>query len=253
MESESRRFSLAERATVSPVTIRERLGKLDWPAIEASLWDRGYALTPPLLTAAECRRLIALYADARRFRKTVDMARLRFGVGQYKYFLDPLPRLVGDLRSHGYRHLAPIANRWLEALGGKPRFPDTLAELRALCAAHGQSQPTPLLLRYERGGYNRLHQDLYGEIAFPLQMTGFLSRPGEDFRGGAFLLVESEPRAQLRGDAIEGERGSLVIFPTRERPVKGAQRIRRARMRHGLASVTAGSRHALGVIFHDAR
>jgi len=235
------------------MTIGERLARLDWRAIESSLWERGYATTPPLLNAAECRRLVTLYEDERRFRKHVDMARLRFGVGDYKYFRDPLPTLVRDLRAHGYRHLAPIANGWLEALGERRRFPRTLRELRALCASHGQTQPTPLVLRYTAGGYNCLHQDLYGEIAFPLQMTCFLSQPGEDFDGGEFLLVESEPRVQSRGEAIAAERGEIVIFPTRERPVRGKQRVRRARMRHGLSRVRSGSRYALGIIFHDAR
>jgi len=235
------------------VTIAERLRRLDWQALEASLWERGYARTPPVLTPAECRSVIAIYEDERSFRKRVDMARLRFGVGDYKYFRDPLPRLVRELRVHGYRRLAPIANSWLAALGERPRFPATLGEFRALCAERGQTQPTPLVLRYRSGGYNCLHQDLYGELAFPLQMTCFLSQPGKDFSGGAFLLVESEPRAQSRGDAIDAEQGEIVIFPTRERPVRGKHRVRRARMRHGLSRVTAGSRFALGIIFHDSR
>jgi uncharacterized protein len=235
------------------MTIAERLRRLDWQALEASLWERGYARTPAILTAAECRSVIAMYDDDRRFRKTIDMARLRFGIGDYKYFRNPLPPLVRDLRVHGYRHLAPIANRWLEALRERFRFPAALSEFRALCAARGQTQPTPLVLRYRAGGYNRLHQDLYGELAFPLQMTCFVSRPGEDFCGGAFLLVESEPRAQSRGEAIDAEQGEIVIFPTRERPVAGKQRIRRARMRHGLSRVTEGSRFALGIIFHDSK
>lgn len=234
------------------MTIRERLRALDWNAIEHSLWERGFAKTPPLLTTPECRSLIDLYANDRRFRKHVDMARLRFGIGDYKYFRDPLPPLVRALRMHGYRHLAPIANGWLEALGAGRRFPDTLGELRRQCAARGQTEPTPLVLRYEKDGYNRLHQDLYGDLAFPLQMTCFLSQPGEDFAGGEFLLLESEPRAQSRAEVIAGERGEIVIFPTRERPIRGKHRVRRARMRHGLARLESGSRYALGIIFHDA-
>jgi uncharacterized protein len=235
------------------MTIGERLARLDWTALEASLWERGYALTPAVLSAGECRALVRSFADDRRFRKHVDMRRLRFGAGDYKYFADPLPKLVRDLRLHGYRHLAPIANRWLDALGRPPCFPAKLEGLRKLCAAHGQTHPTPLVLRYEIGGYNRLHQDLYGEVAFPLQMTCFLSRPGVDFEGGAFLLVENEPRTQSRGEAIAGARGAIVIFATRERPARGARGIRRVRMRHGLSTVTLGSRYALGIIFHDAR
>ncbi len=238
---------------MSPMTIRERLRRLDWRALEESIWERGYARTPPILSEDECRSLIAVYADTGRFRKHVDMARLRFGVGDYRYFREPLPPLVRELRVHGYRLLAPIVNRWFDAYGDHRRFPDTLREFRAACAARGQTEPTPLLLRYGEGGYNRLHQDLYGELAFPLQMTCFLSQPGRDFGGGEFLLVESEPRAQSRGEAIAGELGEIVIFPTRERPIRGKQRVRRARMRHGLSRVTSGSRYALGVIFHDAR
>lgn len=235
------------------MTIRDRLARLDWGALEAALWERGHAMTPPVLSARECRDLARSFSDDRRFRKHVDMARLRFGLGDYKYFADPLPPVVRDLRVHAYRHLAPIANRWREALGEAPLYPATLEGLRALCRTHGQTKPTPLVLRYRAEGYNRLHQDLYGEVAFPLQMTVFLSRPGVDFDGGAFLLVESEPRTQSRGEAILGERGALVIFPTRERPVRGARRMRRARMRHGLSPVTRGTRYALGIIFHDAR
>ena len=234
------------------MTIRERLQRLDWKSIEASLWDLGYAKTRPLLSASECRRLIALDAQERHFRKRIDMARLRFGVGSYAYFRSPLPPLVKELRVHGYRHLAPIANRWAEALGDQNRFPAGLASFLARCAEHGQRKPTPLVLRYQAGGYNRLHQDLYGEVAFPLQITCFLSRRDVDFRGGEFLLVESEPRIQSRAEVIPGEQGELLIFPTRERPVRGKRGFRRARMRHGLARLAAGSRYALGIIFHDA-
>jgi uncharacterized protein len=241
-----------KRDNLGEMRIGERLRRLDWRSIEAALWERGFARTPPVLTAAECRDVIALYEDDRHFRKRIDMERLRFGIGDYKYFRDPLPALVRELRLHGYRYLAPIANRWLEALGQSPRFPSTLPEFRAECAARDQTQPTPLVLRYESGGYNRLHQDLYGDLAFPLQMTCFLSRPGEDFAGGQFLLVESEARAQSRAEVIPGELGEMVIFPTRERPVRGKHRVRRARMRHGLARVESGSRYALGIIFHDA-
>lgn len=235
------------------MTIRDRLRKLDWKSIEDSLGELGYARTPPILRASECASLIALEDQDRRFRKRVDMARLRFGVGTYGYFQNPLPPQVRDLRVHGYRHLAPIANRWLEAFGETSRFPASLASFLTRCAEHGQTKPTPLVLRYQAGGYNRLHQDLYGEVAFPLQITCFLSRRGSDFRGGELVLVESEPRAQSRAEVIPGEQGELVIFPTRERPVRGKRGFRRVRMRHGLARVTAGSRYALGIIFHDAK
>jgi hypothetical protein len=181
------------------------------------------------------------------------MARYRFGVGDYKYFAEPLPPVVAALREHAYPPLAGTANRWMAALGARERFPDDLAALRRLCARHGQTKPTPLLLHYEAGGYNCLHRDLYGDVAFPLQLTVFLSRRGEDYTGGEFLLLEQRPRAQSRGEAIAPEQGEMVIFTTRDRPVKGARRYFRAAMRHGVSTVASGTRYTLGVIFHDAK
>jgi hypothetical protein len=180
------------------------------------------------------------------------MARHRFGAGDYRYFAEPLPPLVRDLRVHAYPPLAAVANRWAAWLGEPARYPDTLDGLRALCARHGQTKPTPLLLHYEAGGYNRLHQDLYGEVAFPLQLTVFLSRRGADYEGGDFLLVEQRPRAQSRGEAIATEQGEIVVFTTRHRPAAGARGHRRVTMRHGVSTVTRGTRYTLGVIFHDA-
>jgi len=233
--------------------INERLLALDWRAIEASLWESGYARTGPLLAPAECAELIALYADDSRFRSRVDMARYRFGVGEYKYFAHPLPPLVQALREGAYPPLAAIANRWEAALGSTTRHPPDLASLLARCRRRGQDKPTPLLLRYEAGGYNCLHQDLYGEVVFPLQLTGFLSRRGADYTGGDFLLVEQRPRAQSRGEAIATEQGEIVIFTTRWRPVQGARGYHRAAMRHGVSRILTGSRYTLGVIFHDAK
>lgn len=233
--------------------IEERLAALDWAAIEASLWERGFAATPRVLSAAECAALVALYSDDARFRKTVDMERHRFGAGEYRYFRDPLPPLVQALRTHAYRHLAPVANAMERALGRPARFPASLGALRALCRRRGQPLPTPLLLRYEAGGYNCLHRDLYGPLVFPLQLACFLSQPGRDYQGGAFLLVEQRPRSQSIGDALLPAQGELVIFATSERPAPGARGFRRAGMRHGVARVTAGLRYTLGVIFHDAK
>jgi hypothetical protein len=233
--------------------IGERVRRLEWDAIERSLAEVGFAKTPPLLTPAECEALVALYADDGRFRSRVDMARYRFGEGDYKYFRHPLPAVVGALRQALYAGLAPIANRWEEALGSRRRYPPALAGLRALCARHGQTRPTPLLLHYEAGGYNCLHQDLYGDVAFPLQITAFLSRRGVDYEGGDFLLVEQRPRAQSRGEAIHTEQGELVIFPTRHRPVRGARGFHRTTMRHGVSTITRGIRYTLGIIFHDAK
>jgi len=236
-----------------PAAVADRVASLDWDAVERSLWERGYALTPPLLSPAECRELVAMYGDDGRFRSRVDMARYRFGEGDYKYFAHPLPRLVADLRRHFYPPLARVADRWEAALGSRRRYPPDLDGLLARCRRAGQTKPTPLLLHYEAGGYNRLHQDLYGEVAFPLQLTCFLSRRDVDYRGGEFLLVESRPRAQSRGEAIATEQGEILVFTTRFRPVAGARGHYRATVRHGVSRVTAGARYTLGVIFHDAK
>lgn len=232
--------------------MRERLDALDWGAIEPLLWESGFAKTPSILTPAECQEIIALYPDDGRFRSRIDMRRYRFGEGEYKYFAHPLPPIVSALREGLYERLAPVANAWEQALGSRRRYPPTLAGLLAVCARHGQTRPTPLLLHYEAGGYNCLHQDLYGEIAFPLQVTCFLSRRGVDYDGGEFLLVESRPRAQSVGHAVVTEQGEAVIFTTRTRPARGARGFYRTTMRHGVSRLTRGTRYALGVIFHDA-
>jgi hypothetical protein len=232
--------------------VAARVDALDWDALERALWEWGYARTAPLLTPVECAHLVALYADARRFRSRIEMARYRFGVGDYQYFAHPLPPVVAALRARLYPPLAAIANRFERALGSRLRHPETLPALLERCARRGQTKPTPLLLHYEAGGYNCLHQDVYGAVVFPLQVTAFLSRRGVDYEGGEFLLVEQRPRAQARGEAIATEQGELVIFPTRHRPVRGARGWLRAGMRHGVSRVTRGARYTLGVIFHDA-
>jgi hypothetical protein len=234
-------------------TIKERLETLDWLAIEQALWERGYAKTPPVLTPDECAGLINLYGDDAKFRSRIDMARHRFGVGEYKYFADPLPPLVQTLRTHMYPPLAAIANRWMKALRSVERFPADLPGLLAHCRKHGQIKPTPLLLYYEAEGYNCLHQDLYGEVVFPLQLACFLSRRDRDYTGGEFLLVEQRPRAQSRGEAITPEQGEIIIFTTRYRPAAGTRGYYRAQMRHGVSRVISGSRYTLGVIFHNAK
>ena len=217
-----------------PMTLKKRIERLDWPALEQSLWERGYAKTPVVLTPNECSKLISLYRDEAQFRSRIDMARHRFGVGEYKYFADPLPPLVQELRTVMYPFLAPIANRWMEALRLSERFPLTLDEFLLHCAAHGQKRPTPLLLYYETNGYNCLHQDLYGEVVFPLQLACFLSRRERDYTGGAFLLVEQRPRAQSRGEAITPEQGEVIVFTTCYRPAAGTRGYYRAQMRHGV-------------------
>ena len=233
-------------------SIADRLGGLDWAAIGASLDEWGFARTPSLLTGEECAMLRTLYGEDARFRSRVDMARFRFGVGEYKYFAAPLPPAVEELRLHAYPPLAAVANRWEAALGTRSRHPDSLAGLIALCARRGQRKPTPLLLRYEAGGYNCLHQDIYGDVVFPIQLTVLLSEPGKDFQGGEFLLVEQRPRAQSRGSVVPLEQGEAVIFTTRYRPVVGARGAYRANMRHGVSRLLGGERFTLGVIFHNA-
>jgi hypothetical protein len=233
--------------------IRDRLAALDWSALERSLWEHGYAKTPPVLAPEECAELIGLYRDETRFRSRVDMARLRFGVGEYKYFAAPLPPLVEALRVHAYPPLAAIANQWEVALGTAVLHPPELRGLLARCRKKGQTKPTPLMLHYETGGYNCLHQDLYGEVVFPLQLTCFLSRRGVDYDGGDFLLVEQRPRAQSKGESIATEQGEILLFTTRYRPVQTTRGYYRAAMRHGVSRLTRGERYTLGVIFHDAK
>ncbi|MGH9750966.1 MAG: 2OG-Fe(II) oxygenase [Candidatus Polarisedimenticolia bacterium] len=233
--------------------LERRLAGIDWTAVAAALDRDGCALVPALLRPAECAAIAGLYAEDHRFRGRVDMEPRRLGVGDYKYFARPLPPLVRRLQAALYPPLARIANGWMEALRAPRRFPPALAGLRALCRRHGQTRPTPLLLHYEAGGYNRLHQDLYGAVAFPIQATIALARPGADYHGGEFLLVEQRARMQSRGSAIALDRGTMILFPARERPVRGARGVQRAIMRHGVSTVTAGTRYTLGLIFHDAR
>jgi hypothetical protein len=233
--------------------LRGRIERLDWERIEGSLNEAGYATTAPLLSAGQCASLIGLYPDRERFRKKVDMTRLRFGVGEYKYFAAPLPPIVEELRAACYPHLAPIANRWRHALDASaaPLASDLAGFLRG-CADHGQSKPTPLMLRYEAGGYNCMHQDIYGEIIFPLQITVALSGREVDYSGGEFLLLEDRPRAQARCSAVTLERGEAIIFPASFRPLRGLRGYYRARMRHGVSPLRHGIRYTLGIIFHNA-
>jgi hypothetical protein len=204
------------------MSVTGRLQAEDWEKVESALGQRPYARLRARLTPGECEGLVALYDDDRHFRSRVDMRRHRFGEGEYKYFARPLPPLVEELRALAYPRLAAIANGWMSALRSPERFEPSLDEFLARCARAGQSRPTPLLLRYEAGGYNCLHQDVYGSVAFPLQLVAFLSRPGEDYTGGEFLLVEQRPRAQSIGEAFTAERGEMVVFTNRLRPVAGA-------------------------------
>ena len=244
---------MSPRGLTAASSVETRLQRIDWEAIARGLGDQGWATTPPLLTAAECAELIALYPEDGRFRSRVDMARFRFGEGEYKYFANPLPPTVLDLRRHAYPRLAPIADAWSMALGGKPTHPPDLDGFLAICAERGQTRPTPLLLRYEAGGYNCLHQDLYGEISFPLQMVFLLGQQGRDWEGGEFILVEQQPRAQSRPQVVLADCGQAILFTTRYRPVKGSRGYYRVNLRHGVSRVHCGMRYTLGIIFHDAK
>lgn len=233
--------------------VRERVDDLDWDDLNAQLDEAGHAVTPARLTAGECADLAGLF-DGGRFRSTIDMARHRFGDGRYRYFDHPLPGLIAALRASFYPHLAVVANRWSERLRGEtPVFPLEHAQLLQRCRQAGQTRPTPLILRYGPGDWNALHQDLYGEVFFPFQILTVLSERGTDYDGGEFVLLEQRPRAQSRAHVLTPPPGAFVIFPTRERPARGRNGYHRVGIRHGVSTVTAGSRTALGVIFHDAR
>jgi hypothetical protein len=235
-----------------PSPVARRAAGIEWEKVAADLDETGCARTGKLLDAAECRRLRSLYGNDRAFRSRVVMARHGFGQGEYRYLDYPLPDTVQALRETMYPPLAGIANRWREWLGQQPVFPAALSGYLDDCRKHGQSRPTPLILRYTDGDFNCLHQDLYGDMVFPLQVTVLLSDPVRDFGGGEFMLVENRPRRQARGRVVTLRRGEAVIFPVNHRPVPGRQGYYRATMRHGVSPLVNGERFALGVIFHDA-
>jgi len=243
----------AKRSAHTPRVV-QRIKALDWTAAEQSLSERGYAITVPILSPDECASLAALYNDASRFRSHIVMERYRFGVGDYKYFANPLPELVAELRSSAYPHLAEVANHWAEAFGERtPPYPREHAAFLKTCHEAGQTKPTPLMLHYEAGGYNCLHQDLYGEVSFPLQMVFLLGQQDRDWEGGEFILVEQQPRAQSKPQVVIADQGQAIIFTTRYRPVKGSRGYYRVNLRHGVSRVHRGTRYTLGIIFHDAK
>lgn len=236
-----------------PPSVASRLASLDWERVTADLDNGGRALASGLLSPEECESLAALYGDATRFRSRVVMARHGYGRGEYQYFAYPLPPLIADLRSAFYARLLAIANRWNEAMRIDVRYPPTHAEFLERCHRAGQERPTPLLLSYQAGDYNCLHQDLYGEHMFPLQAAILLSRPGEDFTGGEFALTEQRPRMQSRVEVVPLRQGDAVIFAVNQRPVRGARGVYRVKMRHGVSTVHSGTRLTAGVILHDSR
>ena len=230
-----------------------RQHEIDWDRVHLPLDERGFALIPSVLTKKSCEEVAGYYDDEERFRSRIDMSRYAFGRGEYKYFNYPLPEIVQQLRSSIYPRLAPLANQWSERLGNKRRYPESLSDFIGHCHRAGQKRPTPLLLKYGAGDFNCLHQDLYGELAFPFQVTFFLSRYGRDFEGGEFVLAEQRPRRQSRVEVLSPEQGDAVIFSVHHRPIRGARGYYRATLRHGVSTVHSGRRYTLGIIFHDAK
>lgn len=232
--------------------VASQLAALDWQRISDDLGMQGYAVIPGLLTSEQCASLVGLYPTQGLFRSRVIMSRHGYGRGEYQYFKYPLPDLVASLRTALYPQLAPIANRWNDLLKIDVRFPDTHQQFIERCHAAGQLRPTPLLLQYEGGDYNCLHQDLYGEHVFPLQLAALLSQPGRDFTGGEFILTEQRPRMQSRAEVVPLGQGDAVVFAVHHRPVQGTRGVYRVNMRHGVSRLRSGHRHTLGVILHDA-
>jgi hypothetical protein len=232
--------------------IAEKIAVLDWATATGDLDNNGYAILPAVLTPGQCEAFIARYADDSLYRKRVVMERHQYGKGEYKYFNYPLPPLLQQLRENIYPRLAPVANGWMQALGKPLTYPPELYQLLELCHAAGQLKPTPLILQYRQGGYNALHQDLYGEMFFPVQAVIFLNEADIDHTGGEFVLVEQKPRAQSRAIVLKPKKGDILIFTTNFRPVKGKSGYYRVNMKHGVSGITGGVRHTLGIIFHDA-
>lgn len=235
------------------LTIKERVSAIDRNMISAQLNNNGYALITNMLSAEECDELKSLYAKNDLYRKTINMERYRFGSGEYKYFNYPLPELIQSLRETIYPLLAPVANHWMNVLKIHTRFPGSFAELQQLCLDNSQDKPTVLILKYGEGGYNTLHQDLYGDIFFPLQLVLFLSQPGSDYTGGGFVMTEQVPRAQSKAIVLQPGKGDMLLFTTNFRPAKSKKGYYRVNMKHGVSEVRSGERYTLGVIFHDAK
>lgn len=232
--------------------ILKKIAAADWTAITEMMHKQGYAIIPKLLPDLESERLKENFVSLEGYRKTVVMERYRFGLGVYKYFNYPLPDVIQCIREHIYPYLAPIGNAWMKALNMETRFPDVLTELLAQCAEHDQLKPTALILKYGKGGHNTLHQDLYGDVYFPIQTVLFLNEPDEDYVGGEFVLTQQSPRMQSKAIVLKPKKGDLLIFTTNFRPEKGTKGYYRVHMKHGVSEVHSGERYALGIIFHDA-
>jgi uncharacterized protein len=234
-------------------SVAERIAALDWDRIGQDLDAHGSAVLERLLPADECRELAALYPLEAPFRSRIVMARHGFGRGEYKYFRYPLPETIAAIRTAAYPRLAPVADRWNEAMGIEVRYPARHTDFLARCHQAGQDKPTPLLLQYETGDYNCLHQDVYGEHVFPLQLAILLSEPGRDFTGGEFVMTEQRPRMQSRAEVVPLRQGDGVVFTVRQRPVHGGRGVYRVNLRHGVSRIRSGRRHTVGIIFHDAQ
>ncbi len=229
-----------------------KIEETDWNKVASDVHEKGYALLPDFLSEQQCQDLIDNYDAVKIYRKTVVMERYRFGLGEYKYFDYPLPELVQLLRTGLYPKLAPIANTWMEQLNIAKQFPEQLSNMLAKCKTSNQAKPTPLILKYGQGGFNTLHQDLYGEVYFPLQTAFFLNQAGIDFSGGEFVLTQQIPRSQSKAIVLSPQKGDMLIFANNFRPAKGKRGYYRVTTKHGVSEVSSGERHTLGVIFHDA-
>jgi uncharacterized protein len=236
----------------SSTPIADRVDRLRWPDVAARVDDVGVGPTGPVLAAAECRSLVDVYDDDARFRSTIDMARHRFGEGQYRYFDHPLPEIVAELRAAFWPHLLAVARIWAQRRNGTAPWPDRFEDWLDRCHAAGQTRPTPLMLRYGPGDWNALHRDLYGDLVFPLQVVIGLDRPGDAYTGGEFVVVEQRPRAQSRATASAIPQGHGLVFATRDRPVRSRRGWSNGPLRHGVSTVLSGRRHTLGLVFHDA-
>lgn len=232
--------------------IHSKIKKIDWLNAAQELHEKGFSVVPKLLSISDCKSLIRLYENSSLYRKTIAMERYRFGSGEYKYFDYPLPDSVQSLREHLYPHLAPIANVWMRVLKIDKKFPKQFSEFQNQCRNNGQSKPTPLILKYGPGGFNTLHQDLYGEVYFPIQAALFLNEPDQDCEGGEFVMTQSSSRAQSKVTVLKLQQGDMILFTTNFRPIQGAKGYYPAQMKHGVSEILSGERHTLGIIFHDA-
>jgi uncharacterized protein len=233
--------------------IISKIETIDWAGFAESIHEKGYAIIPNMLTAAQCEELKNEYENPHLYRKTVVMERYRFGLGEYKYFKYPLPNLISEIRTVIYPKLAPIANLWFKVLNINTEFPETHEEMLEKCRKNDQLKPTVLILKYGKGGHNTLHQDLYGDVFFPIQTVLFLNQPDEDYTGGEFVLTQQTPRAQSKAIVLKPNKGDMLVFTTNFRPIKGLKGYYRVNMKHGVSEVHTGERHTLGIIFHDAK